>query len=268
MANGQARLWHLPTSHYSEKVRWALDHKRIAYTKHLPRAVPHFVVARLLTGGETGTFPILQIDGDTIGDSTRIIAELERRHPDPPLYPEDPADRERALAIEDWYDENLGSDIRIIALHGVTHDPDRLRELSGRHIPLNFRPFPGAWARIFARTVTQRYGLDRPGRLEAAREGVARAFDRLEAELGGGDYLVGDAFTVADLAVASHFYWLAQPEEGPHIVSRLPREMAELMEDHVDRDGYRWVLETYRRHRRPAATDPRGTPRPLASARG
>ena len=24
-------LWHIPLSHYSEKVRWALDHKGIAH---------------------------------------------------------------------------------------------------------------------------------------------------------------------------------------------------------------------------------------------
>jgi len=250
MANGQARLWHLPSSHFSEKVRWALEYKRIPHTRHLPRAVPHFVVARILTGGDVRTFPILQLGDETIGDSTTIIAELERRYPEPPLYPEDPADRERALAIEDWFDVNLGRDIRVIALHGVTNDPPRLRELSGRHIPLNFRPFPDAWAKLFATTVKQRYGIAKPGRLEQAREGVAQAFDRLEQELGDGEYLVGDTFTVADLTAASHFYWLVQPPEGPRIVARLPQPVAEFIEPFTERDGYKWVLETYRRHRR------------------
>ncbi|HEX8204796.1 MAG TPA: glutathione S-transferase family protein [Solirubrobacteraceae bacterium] len=265
MANGQVRLWHLPSSHFSEKVRWALEYKRIGHTRHLPRAVPHFVVARLLTGGETTTFPVLQIGGETIGDSTAIIAELERRWPEPPLYPLDPADRERALAIEDWFDTNLGRDIRVLALGAVTQDPPRLRQLSGRHIPWNFRPFPDVWAKLFATTVTQRYGLDRPGRAEQARAGVVASFDRLERELDGGEYLVGDAFSVADLAAASHFYWLLQPPEGPRIVDRLPEPLAEFMATFEDREGYRWVLEMYRRHRRAVGS---ADARPLVSQRG
>ena len=33
MTDGHVRLWHLPSSHYSEKARWALEHKRIAHTR-------------------------------------------------------------------------------------------------------------------------------------------------------------------------------------------------------------------------------------------
>ena len=252
MANAQARLWHLPTSHYSEKVRWALDYKQVPHSRHLPRAVPHFVVAPLLTGGETRTFPILQLDGEAIGDSTAIIDRLEREFPEPPLYPADPAERARALEIEDWFDENLGRDIRLVALDAVTRDPPRLEQLSGRHIPANFKPFPGLWAKVFAATIRRRYGFDKPAAVDAAREGVARAFDRLEQELDGGEYLVGDTFTVADLAAASHFYWLLQPEEGPHVVARVPEPLAEFMTRFEGREGPRWVLEMYRRHRRPA----------------
>jgi glutathione S-transferase len=37
-------LWHIPLSHFSEKVRWALDHKRIAHNRRVlgpeaPRAL-------------------------------------------------------------------------------------------------------------------------------------------------------------------------------------------------------------------------------------
>jgi glutathione S-transferase len=113
--------------------------------------------------------------------------------------------------------------------------------------------FPDAWTRRFGGYLRMRYGLDRPGALERARAAVAPAFDRLERELGGRDHLVGDAFTVADLTAASHLYWLIQPPEGPRVVSRLPRELDAFMEPFRERRGYRWVLETDRRHRRPAA---------------
>jgi glutathione S-transferase len=262
MTTAHVRLWHLPTSHFSEKVRWALEHKRVAHTRHLPRAVPHFVVARLLTGGQVRTFPVLQLGGEAIGDSTAIIARLERELPDPPLYPADPAQRARALSIEDWFDVNLGRDIRVVALGSVVQDPARLAELSGAHMPAHMKSFPDAWAKVFAATVRRRYGFDRPGVREAAQSGVLRAFDHLEEQLDGGEYLVGDTFTVADLAAASHFYWLVQPPEGPHVVERLPQPIAELMAPHEGRDGYRWVLEMYRRHRRAGTA----TERPAALA--
>jgi hypothetical protein len=28
-------LWHIPFSHYSEKVRWALDYKRVAHRRRV-----------------------------------------------------------------------------------------------------------------------------------------------------------------------------------------------------------------------------------------
>ena len=97
---------------------------------------------------------------------------------------------------------------------------------------------------------------------------MARAFDRLEQELGGREYLVGDAFTVADLTAASHFYWLLQPPEGPHVVDRVPEPLADFMRRFEGRDGPRWVLEMYRRHRRPGpARAASGDPAGLTAAR-
>src|SRR5680860_1288798 len=93
-------LWHIAISHYSEKARWALEHKGV---EHERRAVPggvHMAIALALTRGRHKTFPVLELDGVRIGDSTAIIAALERRFPEPPLYPEDEAERCRALELE------------------------------------------------------------------------------------------------------------------------------------------------------------------------
>jgi glutathione S-transferase len=248
--NGHVRLWHLPTSHFSEKVRWALEHKRIAHTRRTPLIVPHFVLAGALTRGAVRTFPVAELPTGVVGDSTAIIAALEQQFPERPLYPEDPVERARALEAEDWFDENLGRDVRIVALHAVTHDPPRLAQLSSRHAPAFMKPFPDAWAQAFAASIRKRYRLEEPGRVEAARAGIARAFDELERRLGGGEHLAAGTFTVADLTAASHFYWLIQPPEGPHVVDRVPAGLDELMTQFAERDGYRWVLETYRRHRR------------------
>ena len=176
MTDGHVRLRHLPSSHYSEKARRALEHKRIAHTQRTPLAIPHFVVARVLTRGETRTFPVIELPGgEVVGDSTAIIAALERAFPDSrPLYPADPARRELALALEEWFDEHLGRDVRVLALHEVVHDPPRLLQLSQRHIPAHFRPFPNVWASGFGASIKRRYGLDTSGRRGEGARGRRR----------------------------------------------------------------------------------------------
>jgi glutathione S-transferase len=48
--------------------------------------------------------PVL-VDGDqVVTDSMRIVRHLEQRHPDPPLYPIDPARRAATLLLVDWFD--------------------------------------------------------------------------------------------------------------------------------------------------------------------
>src|SRR5690242_6430023 len=102
-------LWHVPLSHYNEKVRWALDYKRIAHRRQV--LGPNYLFRAWRATG-SGTLPILWLDGRAIGDSTRIIAALEERYPEPPLYPPDAAARGRALELEDYFDERLGPALR------------------------------------------------------------------------------------------------------------------------------------------------------------
>ena len=115
-------LWHIEISHYSEKARWALDYKGIEHQRRAPTPGAHIAVALWLTRGRCKTFPVLQLDGEAIGDSTAIIAALEERYPDPPLYPDDPGERRRALELEEFFDEELGPHARLLAFHEATKD--------------------------------------------------------------------------------------------------------------------------------------------------
>src|SRR5213083_2510801 len=92
-------LWHLEVSHYNEKARWALDYKRVRHVRRAVTPALQELRARRLRAGRT--VPILQLNGHAIGDSTRIIEEIERRWPEPPLYPSDPEERRRALELEE-----------------------------------------------------------------------------------------------------------------------------------------------------------------------
>jgi len=101
-------LWQIDISHYSEKARWALEYKGVDHRRRSPLPGSHIPIALVLTRGAQPTMPVLQIDGENVGDSTAIIATLEAKYPEPPLYPSDAAERARALELEDWFDENLG----------------------------------------------------------------------------------------------------------------------------------------------------------------
>src|SRR5918999_2230050 len=69
-------LWHLEISHYNEKARWALDYKGVPHVRRAVTPALQELRARRLRAGRT--VPILEVDGRAIGDSTRIITEIER----------------------------------------------------------------------------------------------------------------------------------------------------------------------------------------------
>jgi glutathione S-transferase len=245
-------LWHLPVSHYSEKVRWALDHKRIPHDRRALIGGVHIPIALLITRGRSYTLPVLELDGLSIGDSTAIIAALEERYPDQPLYPSEPAQRARALDLEDWFDTRLGPDIRRFVFHALRGDQERFDELAAGQIPAalsRHRRLAGAYGRAFTglryRTASRRHA-------EEARQGVTEALDRVESELGERQYLVGDRFTVADLTAASMFYPLVMPPEGP-LQMDPPAAVAGLRDSLAGRPGYQWVGEMFARHRNKGA---------------
>jgi glutathione S-transferase len=244
-------LWHIVISHYSEKARWALDHKGIEWTGRTPPPGSHIPVALWLTRGRTATFPVLELDGEAIGDSTAIIAALEERFPQAPLYPADPTLRARALSLESFFDEEVGPFIRRFAFHGLRRDPEQFAAVGAQAAPALFSKL-GPLATAYGRAYTGlRYNAADDAAADAARERALAGLDRLEAELDGGPYLAGDAFTVADLTAASMLMPMVLPPEGPIELDPVPDGLAEVRDSVRDRPGFRWVEEIYRRHRRP-----------------
>jgi glutathione S-transferase len=255
MSDSKPVLWQIDISHYSEKVRWALEHKGINHQRRSVLAGAHIPLALWLTRGDSVTLPILQMDGRTIADSTAIIAALEQRHPEPPLYPADPEQRRRALDLEDFFDVELGPHARVLPFHELINEPEVFAELASRAVPGPLgkaKRFIGAYARAYT---SLRWGANDDVAAETAREGIVAAMDRLEAELAAnsGSYLVGESFSVADLTAASLFYPIVGPEEGPLPADQPSPAAFERFRDSIrDRPGFRYVEEMFRRHRRTA----------------
>lgn len=158
-------------SPFVRKVRIALAEKGLAY-EHDPM-VPFGVSAEYKRKHPLGKIPCLEVDGRPLPDSSAIIAYLERVQPTPALYPSDPYDYARAIWFEEFADAGL---------------------------------INGAVA-FFQQRVLQPLFFNKPGDealvQKAANETLPPLFDYLEQELGSNDYLVGNRFTIADLAVGS-----------------------------------------------------------------
>jgi glutathione S-transferase len=241
-------LWHLAISHYSEKVRWALDYKRVPHVRRAQLPGLHMAVALGLTRGRAATLPVMRIGGRTVGDSTAILAALEERHPDPPLYPADPGDRARAIALEDRFDRLAGPAARQFVFVATRNDPEAFTAAGRIAAPAVFDRF-GPLAREYARALVRvRYDA-RDAVAADARARVVAAFDALDAELGDREHLVGDAFSVADLTAAALLYLIVLPPQGPLRLDRLPEPVEQLRAELRDRPGYRWVQRTYERYR-------------------
>jgi glutathione S-transferase len=245
-------LWHLQISHYNEKVRWALDYKRIPHRRRSMLPGIHRLITKRLA--DCPTSPVLTIDGKGIGDSSAILQAIEERWPEPPLIPADDADRRRALDLEDYFDEELGPHIRRAVYYELLPYPGLVVPLftdgaSGVSRGLLRGAFP--LLRVAMRQAFHIYAEPSA----RSRDKTIATLDRLEKELGDNDYLVGNRFTIADLTAASLFYPVALPPEYPYrspAWEDLPDGAREFLGALRERSGATWVAEMYRRHRLPA----------------
>ena len=256
MNDGRPTLIQLDISHYSEKIRWALDYKQVPHRRRSPLPGSHIPIAFALTRGGSVTLPLLQLDGRTIADSTAILAAIEERYPDPPLYPADPEQRRRALELEDFFDEELGPHARLLPFHELTNEPAMFAEVAAAAVPGPLgraKPLIGLYARTYTGA---RFGVRDEAAAALAREKIVAALDRLEAELaanGDGEFLVGESFSVADLTAASLFYPVVGPDEGPLPADTpTPPALESFRAGLAERRGYKWVEETFRHHRNAA----------------
>ena len=240
-------LWHFPISHFNEKVRWALDWKGVP---HRRKALSIGYMPRALWATGQPRLPILFLDGRAIADSTRIIAALDERYPEPPLLPRDPAERRRALAIEDFFDEEVGPAVRT-ALVGPAFKRD-----PGAAFHVLATGMPG-WAETAMRVATPamrafyraRHDIN-DATIAASRDKIAVGLDRIEAELGPSGYLAGDRFSVADLTAAALLAILCAAIELEYRPSGpVPPEIAEYRASLAGRPAMAWVARVYRDHR-------------------
>jgi glutathione S-transferase len=141
--------------------------------------------------------------------------------------------------------------MRRLVFYELRRDPERLAEIAERSAPALAARL-GRAALPYSRAFTAlRYGAGSAQAADHAREKVLMAVERLEAELGDGDYLAAGRFTVADLTAASLLYPLVLPPQAPTVSDAMPAAYERFRAPLRERRGYRWVAEMFDRHRRP-----------------
>jgi len=184
----QLILHHYDFSNYSEKVRVAMGYKSLDWESvTIPAVLPKPDLVPL-TGGYRRA-PVLQIGADIYCDTRLILREIERRMPDPSLYPKGHAGSANAIAA--WAEGQLFRPVMLYAW-GTNHDlmPPELFE-----------------------DRAQMRGLPKPS-VAAVERSAARSapLARLQLPLiedmlaDGRRWICGDCFTAADLAVY-HTMW-------------------------------------------------------------
>jgi glutathione S-transferase len=251
-------LLHFRISNYNEKVRWALDLKRVPHRRETLIPGLHMPRVRALTG--QNQVPVLEAGGEAHVGSSRILRLLEERYPEPALYPRDPAELGRALALESLFDRLVAPDLRLLVWDIYLRQPDACARMAtdgfGPTVRLLWRSLLPLTTPLFRKNL----GIDRRGVVRARRT-LDDALCRLEAEIRPSGYLVGESFSVADLAVAALMSPVVRPPELPYpLPEPWPAELTELCESIAERPAVRWVLDVYRRNRGGSAEVVAGAP--------
>lgn len=196
-------------SPFCAKVHRLLAFKRLAYEL---RDVGNPAVLKRLNP-KARKVPVLEYDGEVVADSSRIFDFVDARHPTPPLWPEDRAQKARARLIEDWADESLYW-FAVYQRWAVDLNFEPFRRRAFGAMPLPLRWFVPEVIRRQVRAQLHAQGLGRLG-----SEGVLAALEghvgMIADHLAGAPFLFGSALTGADLAVFAPLRAMAIVEASP-----------------------------------------------------
>lgn len=240
-------------SHYCEKARWALDHARIRYRESAHQ--PGFHVLAVRRAGGKRTTPTLVTAGGVLTDSTDILRWIDAQRPEAGLFGKTAEERREIERLESLFDEDLGPHVRRFAYFHLLPDRALTRRM------FSDQPDTPAWERAAMPVVLPvlSIGMRRSMRIDAA--GAARSLDKAtqvfetvaERLADGRRYLVGDAFSAADLTFAALATPALLPEETASRLlplEALPAALRPQMEAWRAHPAGAFALRMMRDHRR------------------
>jgi glutathione S-transferase len=222
-------LYHHGTSACAAKVRFALAEKGLDWVgRYVDILAGEQFKPEFLALNPKAVVPVLMHDGAVIVESTVICEYLEETFRERPIYPSAPLERAQVRIWTKAVDEELHPACSAIT-YVASHRHTILRNGAG-----NFEEFlRGATEGVAARTLKWQWiqhGIAAPGALDKVRL-YESYLQRMERALRASDWLVGNRFSMADIALAPYVNRLAALSmDGLWAGGRLPR-----VEDWFDR---------------------------------
>jgi glutathione S-transferase len=238
-------LYQFPISHFCEKVRWALDYKKLNYrVKNLLPGL-HMSKAKKLTG--SSALPILVENGKVIQNSSSIISYLDAQFPQNTLTPSDEEQKRAVLAWEKFLDEEVGISVRLIIYHVMLEHPSVV-------IPFYTHqgPWYGNWVMKAAfprvsKAMREMMNINSATALTAQQK-LAQAIDKIHQQLTNTPFLVGDRFTRADLTAAALLAPLCKRQEyGLNWPQHFPEPLETIVNGYAGK--IQWVHTLYDQYR-------------------
>jgi glutathione S-transferase len=244
------RLITFQISHYCEKARWAFDRTGLPYVEecHLP------LLHRLKTVPLRGrSVPVLITETDIFTDSADILKHVDTFAPAHlKLYPESTALRTEVEELEAKFDRQLGVLIRQWGYFYALQKPGLTQGLWCEGVPTWEKLLAPITFPITRRIVCSSYNVNRDSAV-AAYQRIQKMFQTVSDRLADGrKYLVGDAFSAADLTFASLAApGLVPPEYGgiSSALDQRPDEMVEQIQILRDTVAGQHALRLYREER-------------------
>ena len=246
------KLYQFAFSHFCEKARWGLDYKSSPYTPVNLLPGLHIKPAQMLA--PKTCLPIL-IEGKTVvQDSAAVITYLDRTRPNLQLTPRDPREAGEALEWEKYLDEEIGVALRLCYYYYALPDRARAMNFMMEGAPWYGRPLFAVIYPKVREAMTRAMKIDDNSAKDAGQR-VAAALDRLDDVLKDRQFLVGSAFSRADLAACALLWPYVRPGESDADASRIiPDPLMQLREQHKGRRFFRWVQNVYDNYRQPMRT--------------
>jgi glutathione S-transferase len=167
------RLYHLPLSPFSRKIRLVLAEKKIEV--ELVEERPWERRIDFLRLNPAGAVPVLRIDDLTLADSNAIFEYLEEAYADPPLLPKGRAARAEARRLVGWFDHKFHREVTANLLY------ERVNKKLARE------------------------GYPESERIKAGLRNVRFHIEYVDWLIEQRRWLAGDQMTIADFAAAAHF---------------------------------------------------------------
>jgi glutathione S-transferase len=242
------RLITIPISHYSEKVRWALNYLQIPF-QELPQMPPFHRQATGKYGGQS-TPVLIAADGKVVTDSTESLRYLDTLQPGK-LYPAAPELQPLIAELETLFDRTLGVHTRRWGYSQIM-TPQLIYPRWTLGVPMWQKLlFPIVFPKMRS-MVRESMDLTATSAAESYQE-IDWVFDRVAQVLSDGrKYLLGDRFSAIDLTFAALAAPILQPLEAhipPAPLDTLPAQMqAEIRHCQTTSAG-EFGLRMYREYR-------------------